>query len=70
LIVRWSLAELPQVLAELGVERPLLVASERWDHLDLPHAARWSEIPSDRIEVPAGVDSLLAVPAALGLRPL
>jgi maleylacetate reductase len=60
-IVRWSLAELPAVLDELGLSRPLLVASERWDELDLPYAARWSEIPSDRIEVPADVDSLLAV---------
>ena len=61
MIVRWSLDELPAVLAELGLERPLLVASERWDALDLPHAARWSEIPSDRIEVPAEADALLAV---------
>jgi alcohol dehydrogenase class IV len=61
MIVRWSLGELPAVLDELGVERPLLVASGRWDHLDLPHGARWSEIPSDRIEVPPEADSLLAV---------
>jgi maleylacetate reductase len=61
MIVRWSLAELPDVLAELGVERPLLVASTRWDHLGLPHVARWSEIPSDRIEVPDGADAVLAV---------
>jgi maleylacetate reductase len=61
MIVRWSLAELPSVLAELDLERPLLVASPRWDGLDLPHAARWSEVPSHRIEVPAGVDALLAV---------
>ena len=61
MIVRWSLAELPAVLAELGVQRPLLVAGRRWDRLGLPHAARWTEVPSDRIAVPAGVDSLLAV---------
>jgi maleylacetate reductase len=60
-IVRWSLGELPAVLAELGLERPLLVASERWSGLDLPHAARWTEVPSARIEVPADADSLLAV---------
>jgi maleylacetate reductase len=60
-IVRWSLSELPAVLRELGVERPLLVASERWSGLDLPQTARWSEIPSNRIEVPAEADSLLAV---------
>jgi len=61
MIVRWSLGELPSVLGDLGVQRPLLVASERWDALDLAHAARWSEIPSDRIEVPAEADALLAV---------
>ena len=61
MIVRWSLAELPAVLGELGLARPLLVASERWSRLDLPHVARWTEVPSDRIEVPPEADSLLAV---------
>ena len=49
------------MLAEAGIERPLLVASERWSGLDVPAQARWSEIPSDRIEVPDDVDGLLAV---------
>ena len=61
MIVRWSLAELPDVLDELGLARPLLVASERWNRLDVPQAERWSEVPSDRIEVPPEVDCLLAV---------
>lgn len=61
MIVRWGLAELAPTLAELGVDRPLLVASERWTSLDVPRAEHWSEIPSDRIEVPPGVDSILAV---------
>jgi maleylacetate reductase len=60
-IVRWSLAELRGLLAELGLERPLLVASERWVTLDAPRVAAWAEVPSHRIEVPAGADSLLAV---------
>jgi maleylacetate reductase len=61
-IVRWGLEELPGVLQELGFERPFLVASPRWNKLDLPPvAARWEEIPSHRIEVPAGVDGILAV---------
>jgi len=59
-IVRWSLGELPDVLAALGLDRPYLVASPRWS-LDLPVAGRWSEVPSDRIEVPAEADSLVAV---------
>jgi maleylacetate reductase len=60
-IVRWGLEELPGVLDDVGVERPLLVAGPRWDDLSIPAAARWSEIPSDRISVPADVDGILAV---------
>jgi Iron-containing alcohol dehydrogenase len=60
-IVRWGLDELPPLLAELGVERPFLVAGERWSRLELPAAARWSEIPSPRVEVPSGLDGIVAV---------
>jgi alcohol dehydrogenase class IV len=61
-IVRWSLAELPAVLGELGIERPLLVTSPRWESLlELPSAGRWTEVPSDRIEVPQGADGILAI---------
>jgi maleylacetate reductase len=60
-IVRWSLEELHAVLAELGLERPLLVASERWTAFDVPRVGHWTEIPSHRIEVPIEADSLLAV---------
>jgi maleylacetate reductase len=59
--VVWGLGELPALLAELGIEAPFLVASPRWDRLALPAAARWDEVPSHRIEVPAGVDGILAV---------
>ena len=38
MIVRWGLAELPDVLREVGVERPLLVTSERWRDLEVPVA--------------------------------
>jgi maleylacetate reductase len=61
MIVRWGLAELPGLLEELGIERPFLVASPRWNGLDVPAAARWDEIPSHRIEAPDGVDGILAV---------
>ena len=61
MIVRWGLAELPGVLEDLAIERPLLVASLRWDALAIPAAARWSEIPSHRVAVPGGVDGMLAV---------
>ena len=51
MIVRWGLHELPAVLAELGIERPLLVASPRWSDVDLGvrFAGRWTEVPSERV---------------------
>ncbi len=60
-LVRWGLEELPGVLSDVGVDRPLLVAGPRWDALAIPAASRWSEIPSDRIVVPPDVDGILAV---------
>ena len=62
MIVRWSLAELPVLLAELGVGSPFLVASPRVrGAIDLPLAGVWAEVPSDRIEVAPAADGLLAV---------
>jgi maleylacetate reductase len=57
-IVRWGLPELPGVLQELRIERPLLVASERWDDTDLPvqPAAKWTEVPSDRVDEAAALE--------------
>ena len=51
MIVRWGLAELPGVLDELGIDRTLFVASERWadTELGVQPAARWTEVPSERI---------------------
>jgi alcohol dehydrogenase class IV len=48
-IVRWGLDALPGVCAEAGLSEPLLVASPRWDP-PLAVAARWSEVPSHRVE--------------------
>ena len=65
MIVRWGLAELPGVLGELGITQPLLVASERWAGTDLglTIAARWTEVPSDRVAaaVEQGGDAVIAV---------
>lgn len=62
MIVRWSLEELPQVLGELGIAHPFLVASPRFESaVDMPVAGRWTEVPSDRIEVPVDADGLLAI---------
>jgi maleylacetate reductase len=52
MIVRWGLEALPEVLDELGVRSPLLVAGARWETLELPvdAHARWTEVPSHRID--------------------
>jgi maleylacetate reductase len=64
-IVRWGLAELPGVLGELRIERPFLIASERWSGLELPAGGRWTEVPSDRVDeissATSDADGLLAV---------
>jgi maleylacetate reductase len=54
-IVRWGLSELPGVLAQLGIQQPFLVASERWagTNLGVRTAARWTEVPSDQIAAAA-----------------
>ena len=56
MIVRWGLAELPA----LAGDRPFVVASPRWRGV-LDAADRWEEVPSHRIEVPEGVDTIVAV---------
>ena len=55
-IVHWGLDELPA----LAGERPFVVASPRWRGV-LDAADRWEEVPSHRIEVPDGVDTIVAV---------
>ncbi len=67
MIVHWGLESLPQACTEAGVSSPLLVASPRWDELELPVelAGRWREVPSDRISdavaAASGADGVLAV---------
>jgi maleylacetate reductase len=48
-IVRWGIDALPGVVDEVGVERPLLVAGPRWHTVRIEAAARWQEVPSERI---------------------
>jgi maleylacetate reductase len=55
-IVRWGLEELPT----LAGGRPFVVASPRWRGV-LDAAQRWEEVPSHRIDVPDGVDTIVAI---------
>ena len=65
MIVRWGLEQLEPLLAEVGIGRPLLIASDRWADLPLPSVDRWGEVPTDRIAdvvaAAGGADGLLAV---------
>jgi maleylacetate reductase len=67
LIVRWGLESLPEACSEAGVSSPLLVASPRWDSLELSvaSAGRWRDVPSDRTSdaatAAAGCDGVLVV---------
>jgi len=56
MIVRWGIGELPA----LAGERPLVVASPRWRDV-FAAADRWEEVPSHRIEVPEGADTIVAI---------
>jgi maleylacetate reductase len=52
-IVRWGPLDLvAEVCDEIGISAPLLVASPRWDDLELPFAPAtwWNEVPSIRVE--------------------
>jgi alcohol dehydrogenase class IV len=56
MIVRWGLDALPRVCAEAGLNEPLLVASPRWQTPPpLEGGARWSEVPSQRVDEAAAL---------------
>jgi maleylacetate reductase len=65
--VCWGLEELPGLLVDSGIQRPLLVASERWSLQELPVevAGVWTEVPSDRVSAAAaaaqGTDGIIAL---------
>jgi maleylacetate reductase len=67
--VRWGLESYPGLLAVLGIERPLLITTRRWDSLELPAAARFSgvrqHVPLDTVEEAVaeaeGFDGLVAL---------
>jgi maleylacetate reductase len=67
-IVRWGLDELGGLLAELAIERPLLVTSERLAGLDVPVSARFTGVRRHApvatvdaaVEAARGADGLVA----------
>lgn len=69
MIVRWGLTEYPDVLSELGISRPLLITTRRWDHLELPARARYGgvrqHVPAETVEEAVaaadGADGLVAL---------
>jgi len=68
-IVCWGLAALPEVLADVGTSRPLLVSTERWTELELPVAQRFHGARphaerrgvEEAISRAAGADGLVAL---------
>jgi alcohol dehydrogenase class IV len=68
-IVRWGLAELGPVLAELGLEKPLLVTTPRFEDLELPVATRFPgvrrhsplDVVTAAIDAAASADGLVAL---------
>ena len=69
MIVRWGLAELGPVLAELGCDDPLLVTTRRFESLDLPVERRFGgvrpHVPTETVaaavEAAAAGDGLVAL---------
>jgi maleylacetate reductase len=68
-IVRWGLESYPGLLAELGIERPLLVTTRRWEDVELPAAARYDGVRQhvprhtvdEAIAASDGADGLVAL---------
>jgi alcohol dehydrogenase class IV len=61
MLVRWGLDSLPDVLAELSIERPLLISTERWQSLAVPVQRRfYGARPHAEV---AGVDAALKAAA-------
>ena len=61
MIVRLGILRLPDVLEEVGIDHPFVVAGARWRSLEIPHVRWWTEVPSDRVTVPVGADGIVAV---------
>jgi maleylacetate reductase len=67
MIVRWGLDALPEVLEELSVSDPLLIASGRWSSFSLPVAARRFHGVQPHAEVTGVREAVAACDGADGL---
>ncbi|HKO27822.1 MAG TPA: iron-containing alcohol dehydrogenase [Solirubrobacteraceae bacterium] len=67
MIVRWGLDALPEVLEELSVSDPLLIASARWSEFELPVRARRFHGVQPHAEVAGVREAVAAVDGADGL---
>jgi maleylacetate reductase len=61
MIVRRALADLPALLAEVGIERPFAIASPRWRSLDVPAVGWWTDVPAEHVDVPPDADGILGI---------
>lgn len=66
MIVRWGLDSYSELLAAIGIRRPLLVTTRRWDALDLPAAARYSGVRQHVPKATVG-EAVVAAEGADGL---
>ncbi|HWB56233.1 MAG TPA: iron-containing alcohol dehydrogenase [Gaiellaceae bacterium] len=69
MIVRWGLDAYDELLAAVGIRKPLLVTTRRWDSLELPVAKRFSgvrahvpvDVVAEAAEAAQGLDGLVAL---------
>jgi maleylacetate reductase len=66
MIVRWGLAQLPAVLAQAGIERPLVVTTPRWDHLSTDVLGDREARVFDQVRPHAEVEAVEAAVEAVG----
>ena len=67
MIVRWGLDALPDVLSELSVGDPLLIASGRWSAFEVPGVRRRFHGVQPHAEVTGVRDAMAACDGADGL---
>lgn len=71
MIVRWGIASLSEVLDEVGMTRPLLVSTKRWEMYDLPIERRfYGALPHAAVDGVRAAIAMVVETGADGLVPL